>query len=918
MKINAHKTCACLLETILKHTLSCTRSYCIFIDNNNTYELGYFIQISKAYNYFCKCVVEAFLYLIKGHIMLNTSYKKISQDIKSSFKNHSVGFGLVLSVCTIPVFEIQAAPEIKGESVERIIVTGSRRNDRTISESIVPIDVLSAEDMEKTGQLEVSQVLANLVPSFNYPNATVADGTDHARPAVLRGLAPDHTLVLINGKRRHSGALLNLNGTVGRGSTAVDLNTIPTSAIERIEILRDGAAAQYGSDAIAGVINIILKKNDGGSINVTYGKHVTTMDGVPELKETRVDANGDLEFVTGSDRSRTDGATTTLAADWGTTFGNDGFLHLSIESRDRDATNRSGFDPREQYARDGDNNLDPRELTFNRYNHRFGKAELKDTAFFYNMGLALNNDVELYSFGSYSQRDGLSGGFYRRAKDSRNIQDIYADGFLPQIASDVKDQSLVVGVNGEVDEWTWELSANYGKNDFEFQVVNSLNTSMGINSPTEFDDGGLVYDQTLLNFNVTNMLDLGLSNEVFIAMGAEYRSENYQIIAGEEASYLTVLNNDGTPVAAGGAQVLPGFSPASAVDESRHNIALYIDLDTDLTENLNIALATRYEDYSDFGSNLNAKLAARYEVSEALAFRGAISTGFRAPSLAQTSYKSVATVFDNGIPRDVGIFPVADSAAKALGAKPLTAEDSLNTTLGFVYEKDNFNLTVDAYQISIDDRIVLSENLSGSEVVSILQNVGEVNIKEARYFTNAIDTKTKGVDVVATYDLDLSNNGDLRLSAALNINETEVTHLKDNPSELSVLGDDYVFFARREIARFEDGTPKNKLNLAATWTRDNWQVNLRATRYGEVIDSSSTAEGDEVLDANWITDVDVSYTITGNLKLSLGANNLFDEYPQDTVSNIGQSDFNQIFPYSGFSSYSIDGRFIYTRLNYTF
>jgi len=837
--------------------------------------------------------------------MLNNPNKNVSKSLSRHLKKSAVGVGLALSVTTVPVFQSHAAAAVEDESVERIIVTGSRRNDRTVSESIVPVDVLSAEDMAKTGQLEVSQVLSNLVPSFNYPNATIADGTDHARPAVLRGLAPDHTLVLINGKRRHSGALLNLNGTVGRGSTAVDLNTIPTSAIERIEILRDGAAAQYGSDAIAGVINIILKKSEGGSINVTYGKHVTSMDGVADLTETRIDNNGDLEFVTGGDRDRTDGATTTISANWGTTFGNDGFLNLSIESRDRDATNRSGFDPREQYARI-DGALDPRELTFDRYNHRFGKAEIKDTAFFYNAGIYLNDDVELYSFGSYGQRDGLSGGFYRRAKDSRNIQAIYEDGFLPQIATDVEDQSFAIGARGEMNEWEWDLSANYGKNDFEFQVVNS------------FNNGGLVYDQTIVNLNVSNMLDFGLANEVFVAVGAEYRNEGYQIVAGEEPSYLTVLDNTGNPVAAGGAQVLSGFSPDSAVDEGRHNIGLYVELDTDLTDDLNVALAGRFEDYSDFGSNFTAKFAARFAVTEDFALRGAISSGFRAPSLAQTSYKSVATVFEDGVPNEVGIFPVDTNVAQALGAKTLTAEESVNATFGFIYEKDNFNLTLDAYQITIDDRIVLSENLSGPAVESILQSVGEFNTQRVRYFTNAIDTKTKGIDIVTTYDMDLGNSGELRLSAALNMNNTRVSNVKENPAELAALGDDYVFFSRREIARFEDGTPKNKLNLAATWTLNDLQVNLRASRYGEVIDSSSNPDNDEVLDPNWITDLDVVYSITDNLNFSIGANNLFDEYPQDTVSNIGQSTFNQIFPYSGFSSYSIDGRFIYSRVNYTF
>jgi len=270
------------------------------------------------------------------------------------------------------------------------------------------------------------------------------------------------------------------------------------------------------------------------------------------------------------------------------------------------------------------------------------------------------------------------------------------------------------------------------------------------------------------------------------------------------------------------------------------------------------------------------------------------------------------------VPNEVGIFPVDTNVAQALGAKTLTAEESVNATFGFIYEKDNFNLTLDAYQITIDDRIVLSENLSGPAVESILQSVGEFNTQRVRYFTNAIDTKTKGIDIVTTYDMDLGNSGELRLSAALNMNNTRVSNVKENPAELAALGDDYVFFSRREIARFEDGTPKNKLNLAATWTLNDLQVNLRASRYGEVIDSSSNPDNDEVLDPNWITDLDVVYSITDNLNFSIGANNLFDEYPQDTVSNIGQSTFNQIFPYSGFSSYSIDGRFIYSRVNYIF
>ena len=343
-----------------------------------------------------------------------------------------------------------------------------------------------------------------------------------------------------------------------------------------------------------------------------------------------------------------------------------------------------------------------------------------------------------------------------------------------------------------------------------------------------------------------------------------------------------------------------------------------MELDTDFTEAFNVSYAGRFEDYSDFGTSFNSKLAARYAVSDKLAFRGAISTGFRAPSLAQTSYKSIATVFTDGVPNEVGIFPVSEAAAKALGAEPLTAEESVNATVGFVYKLDNFNFTVDAYKITIDDRIVLSENISGDAVTDILVSAGELNTQKARYFTNAIDTTTKGIDIVATYDVDLENYGELALSAAINFNDTEVTRLKANPAELSSLGDEYQVFSDREITRFEVGTPKNKYNLAAIWTNDDMLLTLRTTRYGEVIDASSNPTNHEVLAAKWITDIDFSYQLTSELKAAMGANNLFDQYPQDTVSNVGASNFNQIFPYSGFSSYGTDGRFVYARMTYSF
>ncbi|MFT6418702.1 MAG: iron complex outermembrane receptor protein [Cognaticolwellia sp.] len=819
-----------------------------------------------------------------------------------------------LSAMTV-TFGAVAEESNADENIERIMVTGSRRNDRTVAESTSPVDIIDIESMSATGQLEVSQILSNLLPSFNYPKAALNDGTDHASPATLRGLAPDHTLVLINGKRRHSGALLNLGGSVGRGSTAVDLNMIPTSAIKNIQVLRDGAAAQYGSDAIAGVINIILKDGDeGGSFAVTYGKYDTEVAGVKEIKSKTIVGN-ELVFEDGGDIHRSDGETTTIAGDIGLSLGEDGFLHLAFESRDRAPTSRNGYEARQVYNPLVDGSVDPRELDFDHANNfRVGRADIQDLSFVYNLGYSFNNTTELYSFGTYGQRDGDSAAFFRQPKQGRSLG-IFPDGFLPHITTDVVDTAIVVGVNGELDEWNWDASIDYGKNDFGLGNENTVNSSLGDNSPTSFYNGALIYDQTIVNLTFDNMLDFGLYDDVFFAIGVEYRKENYEIVAGEEASYID-----------GGSQGFPGL-PASTA-QGRNNLGLFIELDTDLTDNLNVALAGRYEDYSDFGTNFTSKLAARYVVNDNLSFRGAISTGFRAPSLAQTSYTTVSTIFvDDGsggqIPQESGLFPVNTPVAQALGAKELTPEESVNMTLGFVYTQGAFNFTVDAYNIKIDDRIVLSENISGSAVDDILTAADVSGVGSARYFTNAIDTETQGIDVVGTYDLDLNDMGSLVLSAAVNIGDTEVTHLKANPSELNVLGDSYILFSEREIARFESSAPDSKLNLSATWHMDDLKVSLRSTRFGEWRDPQSDGYV-EVNDAQWITDLDVAYQVTDNIKLTLGVNNLFDSYPKVANEFLNEdgservSTFGRIIPFSPFSPYGVDGRFVYGRISMNF
>ena len=855
--------------------------------------------------------------------MLTTSRSIISQCVKHALGAKPVALGLAMSVMTLPAMSVNAAENeaVKEESIERIIVTGSRRNDRTVAESTAPVDVINFEDMASTGQLEVSQILSNLLPSFNYPKASLNDGTDHAAPATLRGLAPDHTLVLINGKRRHSGALLNLGGSVGRGSTAVDLNMIPTSAIKSIQVLRDGAAAQYGSDAIAGVINIILKDGDsGGSFDVTYGQYNTTVDGVKQIKSKSI-INNELVFEDGADLEKTDGETMNISGDMGFSLGDDGFIHLAFESRDRAPTTRGGYEGRPVYSPLENGDIDPRELEFDHANNfQVGRADIQDLTFVYNMGYSFGESTELYSFGTYGQRDGSSAAFYRQPKQGKSLG-IFPNGFLPHIVSDVVDTALVIGVNGELGEWNWDASVDYGQNDFGLATENTVNASLGDNSPTSFDNGALIYDQTIFNVTFDSMLDFGLNDDVFFAAGVEYRSENYQIVAGEEASYID-----------GGSQGFPGL-PAST-EQDRNNLGLFVEFDTDLTDDLNVTVAGRYEDYSDFGTNFTSKIAARYAVTEEFAFRGAFSTGFRAPSLAQTSYTTVSTVFvddgnGNQVPQEKGLFPVNTDVAQALGAQDLTPEDSVNMTFGFMYTQGAFNFTVDAYNITIDDRIVLSEGLSGPAVSDILAAAGVNDVGSATYFTNAIDTETSGVDIVTTYDMDLDNMGSLRLSAALNLNDTEVTNLKDNPPELDALGDNYILFSAREISRFETSTPDSKLNLAATWSMDDLQVSLRSTRFGEWTDAQWSGDKSQLgyveeFDAQWITDLDIAYQVTSNVKLTLGANNIFDNYPKAADQHLNDdgtarvSTFNRIIPFSSFSPYSTDGRFVYGRVSVSF
>ena len=748
----------------------------------------------------------------------------------------------------------------------------------------VPVDIITSAELKATGLSETAQIIQAVAPSFNFPRPTITDGTDTVRPATLRGLGPDQVLVLINGKRRHTSSLVHVNGSIGRGSTGVDLNAIPPSAIERVEILRDGAAAQYGSDAIAGVINVVLKSGR------------TTKD---------------LAYKIGG-TSEGDGELNELSGNYGfNLFG--GGVNVSAEYRDRNRTNRAGPDPRPQGTDPG---VDPPAQP----NHRWGDGDTNDTMVFANGEFPLNvaQNRSLYLFGGVSRRLGNSAGFFRLAGDARNWKTIYPQGFLPQIEPDVVDGSVAGGVRGAASGWAYDASLEWGHNSFDFHVTNSLNASLGPAVPpnqTEFYAGSFVFDQWVANLDLTRPVTFGPIRHANVAFGAEWRRENYQIIAGEENSYIDGgFRNQLGGLAAPGAQVFPGFRPSNEVDESRDSFAGYVDLEGDLTGWLRVGVAGRTEHYSDFGNTSNGKLTARLEPVPRVVVRGAVSTGFRAPSLQQSWLSSVSTTFLNlggGLqPFEDGTFPVESPVAQVLGARPLEAETSLNVSGGFALEPvDGMEISIDAYRIDIDDRIVFSGNFTGGRITNLLAPFGATG---ARFFTNAIDTRTNGLDGEFSYRVELDDRNSLRLTAGFNRNDTDIVRLLPTPPQLE--GFESTLFDRIERRRIECGQPHTNFIVGAGWSGRPVNASVRSQRYGEFCSFSLTEALDQNYSPKWLTDFDVTFRIQA-AAVQVGIQNAFDVYPD---LNIPPNSFNGIQTYPSHSPFGMNGRFMYVRIGYSF
>jgi len=816
--------------------------------------------------------------------------------------------------------------------LENIIVTGTRVADRSATETSVPVDVVSADALANVGVAELNQALASALPSYNFPRPGLADGTDTIRPATLRGLAPDQTLVLLNSKRRHSSSLVNVNGTIGRGAAAVDMNTIPTAAVNSIEVLRDGASAQYGSDAIAGVINVRLRENsDGGDVTLSYGVRESSYDVPTSAASGTTGLPPTWSAPAKISRDVSDGETTTVSAWKGFSLGDAGFLTLAAEYKDQARTERDGWDFRQQYLL-VNGAYDPREQTINRFNAWYGEPEMEQFTLFANAGYDLANGARLYGWAGYQNRDARSAGFYRRANDPRNVIEIYPDGFLPIIAPEVTDYNLAGGITWDWGDWEMDTSLVYGYNEMMFTIENTLNRSLGANSPTRFDAGGFDYDQLVFNFSGVREVEVDwLDSPLNIAAGIEARLENYSITAGEPDSYrnggvllpigASGCTNPQPPdiqrggcLTAPGAQVFPGFRPENAVDKDRSAVGAYVDLEANVTDKLLASVALRAEDYSDFGSNLSGKLAARYDFTESFALRGSVQNGFRAPSLQQQYFATTSTNFINGVPYDITTFPATDPVAEALGAQPLDAETSVNFSLGAVVRVSSLTITLDAYRIDIDDRIVLSENLTQTNVRQYLESLGFVGIGGGRFFINGVDTETKGVDLVVSWPWETDGAGKFDFTLVGNWNSTDVTKVPAT-QELDALSPPPPLFARVNVLTFEEGTPKDKYAAIVNWRLDRFGATARATRYGTVLDPGTSASLDVELGAKTLVDLEGRFEVTERIKVALGAENVFDEYP-DAFPTSRNTTGNT--PFSNYSPFGRSGRFVYGRVSIGF
>ncbi|WCT74164.1 TonB-dependent receptor [Sphingomonas naphthae] len=838
----------------------------------------------------------------------------MSRKIVSPPWINGLGFAVVLATAGSAGAEPAPAPTPAPapaapaeEQSDTIVVTGTRGSGRIVADSPVPINVLSADQLARAGgaNTALKDALESLAPSFVVNTRGNATWGTVSKPAGLRGLSGAHVLVLVDGKRRHNSALpFSAADSQAIGANSVDLDLIPMSAIDHIEILRDGAAAQYGSDAIAGVINIILKSSaKGGSLGLTLGqryKFEGRQDG-----ET-VYASGNIGLPVG---------------------GTGGFLNLSFDVKKQDWTLR--VNPSTQtFFFPVNGQPDPREATIDKRVFRGGTPKIKAFNLFANAALPLSETVTAYATGSFGQRDGELGQSHRLANTVNVIPQLLpASGVLqPTTQLKEEDYQLTAGIKGELGRGSWDLSSTYGRNRVNLFENNSVNPSLGLSSPSDFQTFTPIFTQWTNNLDFTQPVDVGLAEPLQISLGLEHRYERFQVKIGDplafaNGGYIFPSGPLAGQAASIGAQAAVLVLPEDAADLKRDNFAGYVDLGAQVTPNWYVAVAGRYEHYTDSaGDTWSGKLTSRYDLTPTLAVRGTVSNGFRAPSLSQTGFAtgSQTPAIVNG--QIAGITSQRNAKPDsplglALGATPLKPEKSFNLSGGISFQPGrNFTLDIDAYQIDLDDRIARTTTFRGTGIAAILRANGFDPNQAVSYNTNAIDTRTRGLDVVAAYTLRLADSGlgTIRWNLGFNYNKTTIRKIKDTPAQLSAIG--LTLFDRVAQSNYTVSLPRTKLILGADWNIKRFDLSFKSTRYGGVQLLTDNAASDQKYGAKWISDVEIGYRLTEQFTLAIGANNVFDVYPdRSTVPDVIGSQ-----RYANNSPFGYFGGFYYARAGLKF
>ena len=737
-------------------------------------------------------------------------------------------------------------------SLDEVVLTGNRSKPRTILDSAVPIDNISLKELQTTGQSSIDQMLTYTVPSYNASNQTISDATAHFDPADLRGLGPSRTLVLVNGKRKNQSALVYVNDTPGKGEVGVDMKSIPTAAIERVEVLRDGASAQYGSDAVAGVINIILKKDiDYTEVNASAG----------------ITSEGD-GFNVAADVNHT------------FTFGDGGFVNTTLALSHQDKTNRAGepgkdalFGVDNQWTRD---NPDLGMI--------IGQPEMKKGDLFVNAEYPLNDDTKLYAFGGFNLRKGKSFALYRVPYWVTTDFGLLTptgetyNGFQPTFETDIQDKLFTVGVKFHLLGFDADFSANYGGNSVDYTIGNTINLALGANSPTTFDAGGYDFSNIIGNFDVSRTLN----DNVSVAFGVEARQERFKVTAGQKESYEGL-----TADSVGKSESFPGLQPSNALNETRTNVGVYGTVDWDITEKLLLGGAIRYENYSDFGGNTSWKINGRYKLNKSGVLRASYSTGFRAPSLHQVYFSNTQTLLlDSGEIGEEATFRNTDPKIQDLGVANLFAEKSKNISVGLTVKASrNFVISLDYYNVRVDDRVLFSGKISeiddnGNVNTDIKQILDDNNVKNFKFFINAVNTKTQGFDYTMRYKNIEFASGKLGVNLALNINQTELDGQVKTPIKLANYKNK--IFDRKEQSRILSARPNTKFLFGVDYKIRKFSTALNNTYFGDVKWQHATDPlKDQTFTGKVLTDVSLGYKFSDVISANIIVNNVFDVYPDE-------------------------------------